>query len=485
MRANLSAIIGIFFCAVSHAQDSISITSEVGNLPDKFLTASNRKTSNLDKQLTKQTERYLQIFSKREEKLRKQLYQLDSNATKNLFLFNTQEQYASYARKIRTDSVYDTKRLRGEYFPYADSLQGSLLFLKQNPQLLGVSRVLPADVQNSLTSLRQLQAKMQDAEQIKQYIRARKEQIKQYLLQFSHLPSGIKSIYDDYNKDLFYYEQQVHSYEEALNDPDKLMQKALMILDRLPAFQTFMKNNSILAALFPGQGGYGMPQGIAGLQTRDDIFRMIQQQLSGPNAQGAFSQSVNNAQSQLSQLRDKTMNYGQGGGDVDIPNFRPNMEKTKSFLSRLELGTDIQTQSSSQFYPATTDVGMNLSYKLDSRGNAVGLGCSYKIGWTNNIGHINLSSQGAGLRSFADIKMKGSFYLSAGLEYNYQQPFSSIRVVKNFNNWQQSGLLGVSKIISMRTKLFKKTRLQFLWDFLSYQQIPRAQPLKFRVGYNF
>jgi hypothetical protein len=53
------------------------------------------------------------------------------------------------------------------------------------------------------------------------------------------------------------------------------------------------------------------------------------------------------------------------------------------------------------------------------------------------------------------------------------------------DSWQESGLLGISKIISVKSKLFKKTKVQLLWDFLSYQQLPRSQPLKFRVGYNF
>ena len=51
--------------------------------------------------------------------------------------------------------------------------------------------------------------------------------------------------------------------------------------------------------------------------------------------------------------------------------------------------------------------------------------------------------------------------------------------------WQQSGLVGLSKILSLKTKVFKKTKLQLLWDFLCYEQVPRGQPIKFRIGYNF
>ncbi len=57
--------------------------------------------------------------------------------------------------------------------------------------------------------------------------------------------------------------------------------------------------------------------------------------------------------------------------------------------------------------------------------------------------------------------------------------------INNLDDWQQSGLVGVSKIVSLKSKMFKKTKLQLLWDFLSYQQVPRTQALKFRLRYAF
>jgi hypothetical protein len=96
-----------------------------------------------------------------------------------------------------------------------------------------------------------------------------------------------------------------------------------------------------------------------------------------------------------------------------------------------------------------------------------------------------------GLRTYIDIKLKGSFYLSGGLEYNYQ-PITSdslnTSTVMHWNeisSWSKSGLIGVSKIVSVKSKFFKKTKLQLLFDFLSHQQVPHTQPIEFRVGYNF
>jgi hypothetical protein len=127
---------------------------------------------------------------------------------------------------------------------------------------------------------------------------------------------------------------------------------------------------------------------------------------------------------------------------------------------------------------------LSLGYKIDSK-NIVGLGASYKVGWGSDIQHIRVSGQGVGLRSFLDIQIKKTWYASGGFEYNYQQPFPIQGIPRNLDDWQKSGLVGISKIIGMKTRVFKNTKMQLLWDFLSYQQVPKTQPMKFRIGYSF
>lgn len=110
---------------------------------------------------------------------------------------------------------------------------------------------------------------------------------------------------------------------------------------------------------------------------------------------------------------------------------------------------------------------------------------AYKMGWRKDIHHIAISSEGLGLGAFLDIKFKGSFYASGGLEYNYQQSFYTFQEIYHLSSWQQSGLLESVKLFRLRQSFFKTTKIQFLWDLLSYQQIPRTEPIKFRVGYSF
>ena len=114
--------------------------------------------------------------------------------------------------------------------------------------------------------------------------------------------------------------------------------------------------------------------------------------------------------------------------------------------------------------------------------SAIGVGASYKLGWGNNWDNINISHQGVGLRTYLDWKIKGSFYFSGGYEQNYMTMISSVDQLQNYSAWQTSGLIGVSKKYKIRKKM--KGEVKLLWDFMSYQQIPKTQPILFRIGYS-
>jgi hypothetical protein len=94
------------------------------------------------------------------------------------------------------------------------------------------------------------------------------------------------------------------------------------------------------------------------------------------------------------------------------------------------------------------------------------------------------------LRSFLDVKIKGSFYLSGGYELNYTSAYANLtpssftQVSTTTSGRTQSGLIGLSKVVSLQSKYLKKTKLQLLWDFLSYRQMPHTPPVLFRMAYS-
>jgi hypothetical protein len=469
------------------AQTTDTLTGKLAGFPSKVFGKISGKTTGLQQHLTRQTEHYLKRMARQEEKLRAQLYKTDSVKAAALYPRDPKQQYAAMLQKFKQDSSRVFTSMGPEYLARVDSLQGALGFLNKNPNVLNANPALQAKMQASLASVQQLQAKLQAADAIKQFVQSRQAQIQQALSGYSHLPSGITGAVAGYQKQAYYYADQVRQYRSELNDPDKMMQTALVLLNKLPAFTGFMHKNSFLAGLFGVPAGYGTDQGMVGMQTRDQVMNMIKSQIGSGGGSGgasAIQSGLQSAQQDITKMQNKLSALGAGSGGMDMPDFKPNDQKKKTFLKRLEVGVDLQTSQTTNYYPTTSNLGVSLGYQL-GHGNVAGIGMAYKLGLGNGFQHMALSSQGIGLRSFLQVKMKKTWGLATGFEYNYQQPFSSYQDIRNLSAWTRSGLIGITKTVSMKSTVFKKTQVQLLWDFLSYSQVPKTAPILFRVGYSF
>jgi len=490
----------------SHAQSADSAADKLTHFPMRVFGSIQSRTASLNQRLQRQTQKYLQKLQQQEQRLEKKLYAFDSGAAKTLFAGSSQ-QYAQLWQKLQADTGSSHQKLSGQYQPVADSLHGALAFLQKNPQVLtqggSINSALPgqataslspeiqAKIQASMSQLQALQAKMQDAGQIKAYMQQRKQLIGQYIAQHGNLQGLLSKPYASMQSTMYYYSAQVTQFRNELNSPDQLEQKALALLSRLPAFNGFMKTNSQLSSIFTLPGSSSAPQVLAGLQTRSQITAAVKSQVSAAasggnsnNSSSAGSSQVESAQSQLAAYKSKLSQLGGGSSDIDAPNFRPNAEKTKSFLHRFQYGIDFQTTQSTYYFPAMTSLGLNLSYRL-GHGNDVGIGAAMRVGWGTGFNHIAVTGQGVALRSFFDIAIKGSFSATGAFEYNYTTPFTEYQQIRQIQYWVKSGLIGVSKSVSMKSRVLKQTKLSLLWDVLSYEAVPRTTPLVFRVGYNF
>jgi hypothetical protein len=287
----------------------------------------------------------------------------------------------------------------------------------------------------------------------------------------------------EFKKQVYYYRAQMDEYRNMFNDPSKLERKVLEIANKVPAFKDFFNKHSDLAALFRVPSDYGSLASLQGLQSRANVQQLIQQRVAagGPDAEQLVQQNIQQALSELTQLKEKLNQLGKGSSEADLPDFKPNNQKTKSFFQRLEFGTNLQTVKSNGFYPATTDLGLSVGYKLNDR-SVLGIGGSYKFG-LGSIDHIVLTHEGIGLRSFIDWKIKGSFWISGGGEVNYRSQFEDLSIFQNYSAWQRSALLGLSKKYTLGKKW--KGNVQLLYDFLHAQQVPRMQAFMLRFGYTF
>lgn len=461
------------------SQDTLSTAQKLLAFPDKVFSAIAEKEQKLSSLLDKKTEKYLAKLQRQESKLKRTLLQKDSLLAKELFP-DVKQPYAYIKQKAG-----ELGALSSVYSGRLDSLTTALQFL-QKPQLANLSK--PAEVEKTLKGLQDLQGKLNATEAIKKQLQERRALLQEH---FERL--GMVRELKAYKKQVFYYQTQLEEYRQLINDPSKWEAKLLEVVQKLPQFQAFFARNSQLAQLFqlPGAGGSagagGAAASLAGLQTRASVQQAIQERFgSGAEVSSMLQERVQGAQSQLSELKDKAQKYttgsfGSSTEELSMPEgFKPNNQKSKSFLKRLELGTNFQSQRARNYFPVTSDVGLSLGYKINDK-SVVGVGASYKVGWGRGWDHIAISHQGVGLRSYVDWKLKGSIYLSGGYEQNYRSAFNSTQALKDYSAWQGSGLLGLTK----KYKAGKlKGTMQLLWDFLSYQQVPRTQTILWRVGYN-
>jgi hypothetical protein len=314
------------------------------------------------------------------------------------------------------------------------------------------------------------------------------------LLQEAYKVLGKNKLLNKIGAENYYFGESIRNYKELFQDSKKAEKLAFDILNKIPAAKDFLQKNSMLASLFGSQSSGASAASLAGLQTRAYVNNLIQSRIAagGPNAAAQISANMQAAQAELTKLKDKILKAGGGGNssDAEMPDFKINPNRSKTLKQRLVVGTDFQFGKPNRFTSSQADLGISLGYKLGEK-SLVGAGMAMKIDY-GSISDFYMRAGGLGLRSFFDYKMKKQFFISAGYEMNYNSSFKSFAELQNANGtrgignkWQSSGLIGISNKINMKTKWVKGTKLQLLYDMLYNTHVVKAQPIIFRVGYNF
>ena len=491
----------------------------------KYVHGVNSHTKALSDKVEAANKKELATLQKQENKLNRKLFKADSTLAKRLFNPTT-----GRLQKLQVKLQNKTAFLGGansatssyrEYISTIDTLKTSMQFL----QTKSADPSLQAEAAKATANIDGLQAQLANTATIKSYLSQRNQE-----LSTAFAKVGMDKQLDAYKIQGYYYKQQVQEYKDMAKDPDKIEKKGIALLTKLPMFQGFMQKNSQLAALFPVPENYGTPQALAGLQTRASVQQLLQSKfgsnspLGGGGGMGAgtgggagnFIQTqLQSAQTQLSSLKDKANNLrngsysnspsggggsgvggsgspsGVGGGDPDSPsgvggNFKPNTQKTKSFLKRLEYGFNVQSQRPNNLLPVTSSLAATVGYKLNDR-NTIGIGASYNMGWGNGFNNISLTTQGVGLRSYIDSKIKGGFSITCGFEKNYtptlKEKLDAFYKRGSWSAWRSSALIGVTKKVALSKK--KSSSMQLFYDLLNNQDHIKTQPWVFRVGWGF
>jgi len=459
-----------------YAQVDSTIES-LQKIPAKYISKVDSKIDKYSNRITSKTEKTLAKLSKWENKIKNILDQVSPETSEKLFGSNATT-FTTLLKKIQEGKAiaygYKTK-----YNEYRDKLTTSIKYLEDQKDKLNKNIVKP--VNDARKKLADLEQDVSNTEAVEAFIKERKKQLINEAVKYIGKSKYLTKI----DKEAYYYVETLRNYKELFTDKKKAEEVAMKLLNKIPAFTKFVRENSMLAQLFGSPSGGGNIANLAGLQTRASVNTLIQDRLAagGPNAREAFSQNMQQAQAELSQLKDKVLKAGGSSSEANIPNFKPNEQKTKTFLQRLEYGSNFQFAKNNSFVPTTADIALSVGYKLNNK-SVIGVGASYKMGM-GSIQRLSISHQGIGIRSFIDWKLKKQFFVTGGFEMNYNAQFKNLTQLQSFTEWQQAGLVGITKKMNIKTKFFNGTSLQLLYDMLYRQHNPVSQPVLFRVGYSF
>jgi len=460
------------------AQKLDSTIESLQKIPAKYLSRVENKIDKYSSRITGKTEKTLVKLARWENKIKSLLEQVSPETAQKLF-GNNQLTFSSALQKLKEGKTV-VEGYRARYDEYRDKLTTSVKYLDQQKDKIDKKLISP--VKEAKEKLTELEQDVSNTEAVEQFIKERRKQLLNEAVKYLGKSKYLTKI----DKEAYYYVETLRNYKELFSDKKKAEELALKILNKIPAFKTFVEQNSMLASLFRMPGNSNIdPASLAGLQTRASVQSLLQDRIAagGPNAQQQISQNYQQAQAELNKLKEKIIQAGGSSSDANIPNFKPNSQKSKTFLQRLEYGSNFQFGKSNSFVPTTADIALSVGYKLNDK-SIIGIGASYKLG-LGSLQRISISHQGIGLRSFIDWKLKKQFFVSGGFEMNYQAGFKNINQLKNYSDWQQLGLVGITKKFSIQTKFFKATNVQLLYDVLYRQHIPVSQPILFRTGYSF
>jgi hypothetical protein len=458
----LIALIGL----PTQAQQQADTLKQV-EINEKILSKLTEEASKMEQALNKGNTASLQKLKKKELKLRAKLWKKDSTLAKKIFPDIEGQYQAIQNTKVNLTNI------QGDYSAKLDSLTAGLNFLK------GAQIKSSPEIDAALSKYKNLQKKLKETEEIKKFLASRQKQLKSEFEKF-----GMVSQIKGFQKEIYYYAEKIKGFKKYWEEPSKIETELLLALKAVPEFSNFFAKHSIMGSIFPVSPSSSFTG--QGIQNRASVVSNIISRFgSQQQAVQNLSSSLGAATEQLNILKNRPgiLSTGSLGSDTDfeVPKgFKPNGQRNKTFFQRLEVGFNFQTQKNSSLFPATSDLGFSLGYKLNDN-NSVGLGLAYKIGLGKNWDEIKFTSRGIGIRSFIDFKIKKSIYITGGYEKNYQSDFKSITQLQNVSGWQNSGLIGLSKKFSVSKKI--KGDVKLLWDFLSYNQIPRTKPILFRIGY--
>jgi hypothetical protein len=464
----------LLIICISRGNFSIGQTSSTSKIFNKYIKSSSKTSDAYNAHLKKTNKKYLKKYFRNENKLHTGLCKKDPALADHLFsISNDPLFYHQNDPNILT--LINTRSAPKEYFPKLDSLKCSLSYLNQSKDTLkGVNR---EELSEAEDKTQRLDRNFTTSDKLQQYFRQRKLVLKESLSSHPELKNSIEGM----DKVNYYYHEQVSEYKKLLSRYSKVDESAMQLLNGNSAFKRFIEKNGMLSVFSKIPSNWG--KSTVGLQTIAQTKGMMQKSITalGQNPKEIIEERMKPMTESMNKL--KSGDYGSITNAADVPSFKPNPFKSKRFIDRIEFGTNFQVSQSNTYFPATTNIALQVAYKLNSD-LSTGIGASYILGMGKGWNQIQFTNQGIGLQSFIDRKIAGIIYISGGFEKNTLPPTSIQKENGDYSwHWQSCALLGLKCKYSLSGKLSPTMSLQY--DFLYDSHIPNTSPFVYKIGWVF
>lgn len=474
---NLFLVI-LMFCGSLACQGQYN-SSSLENIPLKFITNSTKKIQNYSNSITTKTEKTLNKLIKWENKIRSVLEKTNPKLANSLFNQNHLS-FLQIKQKI-TGGLQLANKIPSQYNQYQDEIITKMKYLNSKKDSFEVKFYKGIDEAKKATdSLEKVSSRLNIIEDLI------KERRKELIMELLH--SGNLKFLKKINKDVFYYNEKLITLKKSFNDVSTFDRTILEMMNKIPGCKTFLMKNSELAGLF-GMSNFGTNESLGvgntipiinGLSSRAGLQEYINTNLpsiQNVNIGNFFKTKIATPNNDIFNFLNKKK-----ANNLGLPDFKINSQKSKSFWKRIETSADVQFKKNAASLPNTTDVGLNIGYKLTDK-NTLGIGMGYKLGIGHGLDKIKFTSEGVGLRSFIKWKLSKGFDVQGGVEVEYFSHIDKLQQLAIYNNWKKLGLIGISKNYEINKKL--KGSFKLLYNVFYKENSSQNQPFVFRTGYSF
>lgn len=485
LKYTYSSLYNFLFTCLLFFYASITYSQKAENEPvnmkiERFSKSTIKKSVAFEKRIINRTDKSIKRYIKQEKKLKKQLSKIDSEAA-NVIFDNSIDSLLCLKKQLFEKKLNFTKPLENsrKYIPLLDTIKGAIKFLKldslENNFLVNkVSKI--SEVQDKLDGL---ESKLACSEQYSRYIKERKTQL-EYLLSKYKGKLNYDGVLKKWSKEYYYYSETIKNFEGVFNDPTKAQKELLAFLNHNPAFKDYIQKYGGLADIFFRSD----PTNFEGLQTKAMVEQALSKKMGmfGKEGSEIILQKIALAQQTILKAASK---YPALNNASEIPEFKPNSQRTKTFLERFEYGFDLQADRSSKLVPSSFTFGLSVGYKLNDK-FITGLGTNFTLFYNTKPFKTNINKEDLGLRYYLEYAIGKGFNLRGGWERKlaYELAEGKSENIQPF--FRDSALLGFSKTIAFSAKqsVIKKQfkgRAILMYDFLAERHIPATAPIVFRI----